>query len=395
MLDSTAMPAITWNRMFRRCLLAFALCILFTHVSAADSAYFPTRHTWERADPGRVGMDEEKLAEAVAHARAVEETEPAELDRVINDSFATREPNFRILGPVRDRAGSSGMIIKNGYVVAEWGDIHRVDMTFSVTKSYLSTVAALALADGLIQSVDDPVRRYVRNGLFDAEHNRPITWRHLLNQTSDWQGELFGVPDWADRPMGDSMEQWRNRELHEPGTHFKYNDVRVNLLALSLLHVYRQPLPVVLRERVMGPIGASSSWRWHGYENSWVDIDGLRMQSVSGGGHFGGGLFISSADHARFGLLFARGGIWDGVRLIPASWIDAMREPTPARQDYGFMWWLNTDREQLPGAPEHTYYAAGFGGNYIWIDDRRDLVVVLRWVPDLDGVVRRVLAADQ
>ena len=61
------------------------------------------------------------------------------------------------------------------------------------------------------------------------------------------------------------------------------------MLALAALHVWRRPLPQVLRDMVMNPIGASNTWRWHGYENSWVVIDGLNVQSVSGGGHWGGG----------------------------------------------------------------------------------------------------------
>lgn len=375
-------------------LTLFATAILVAAPAAiAGEPYYPDRHEWQRQAPERVGLDPAGLAEAVDYAKEQAETKPADLSQVITESFEPREPDFEILGPVRDRAGSSGMILKDGYVVAEWGDVQRVDMTFSVTKSYLSTTAALALDDRLIDSVDDRVGPYLQDGRFTSEHNRPITWRHLLNQTSDWQGELFGVADWADRPVGDTLEEMKNRELHEPGTHFKYNDVRVNLLALALMKVHGQPLPVVLRERIMDPIGASTSWRWHGYDNSWVTVDGLRMQSVSGGGHFGGGMFISTADHARFGLLFERRGVWDGERLISEGWIDAMREPAEARKDYGFMWWLNTDREQLPDVPEDTYYAAGFGGNYIWIDEERDLVVVLRWVPDLNGVVKRVLDA--
>ena len=79
-------------------------------------------------------------------------------------------------------------------------------------------------------------------------------------------------------------------KLNEPGTFFKYNDVRVNLLAYSLLQVSRKPLPVVLKEKIMDPIGASTTWRWYGYDNSFVNIDGVMVQSVSGGGHFGGGL---------------------------------------------------------------------------------------------------------
>ena len=101
------------------------------------------------------------------------------------------------------------------------------------------------------------------------------------------------------------------RTRNEPGSVYKYNDVRVNLLALAALHVWRRPLPQVLRELVMDPIGASNTWRWHGYENSWVNVDGVMVQSVSGGGHWGGGMFISARDQARFGLLTLRRGKWE------------------------------------------------------------------------------------
>jgi len=106
--------------------------------------------------------------------------------------------------------------------------------------------------------------------------------------------------------------------------------------------------------RILGPTGtrASTTWRWHGYENSWIELDGLRMQSVSGGGHFGGGVFISTEDHARFGLLFLRRGQWGGEQLFPAEWLEAMRANAPDRPDYGYLWWLNTGRERIPAAPE-------------------------------------------
>ena len=192
---------------------------------------------------------------------------------------------------------------------------------------------------------------------------------------------------------GDDRSQWPHRELHEPGTRFKYNDVRINLLAYSLLQVLREPLPVVLKREIMDPIGASDTWRWHGYDNSWVELDGQRMQSVSGGGHFGGGMFISTRDHARFGLLMLNRGVWDGERLLPDDWFDELRRPTEAKPDYGYLWWLNTDKQAIPAAPESAYWAAGFGGNYIYIDECNDLVIVVRWIPDIEGVVEHVLQA--
>ena len=173
-------------------------------------------------------------------------------------------------------------------------------------------MVGLAWQRGLIRDVNDYVRDYMppHVDLFEAPHNQKIKWDHLLRQTSDWQGTLWGKPDWADRPVGEKLEDWQNRKLWEPGTHFKYNDVRVNVMALAALQVWRRPLPDVLREEIMDPIGASSTWRWYGYDNSWVEVDGKKMQSVSGGGHWGGGMFIDSYDMARFGYLFLRNGKW-------------------------------------------------------------------------------------
>jgi CubicO group peptidase (beta-lactamase class C family) len=355
--------------------------------------YFPPRGDWERRAPQQLGLDEGKLQAAIALAREKAVVEPRDLEQVIIDSFSRREPDFRIYGPTKPRKDSAGLVVRGGYIAAEWGDLERVDMTFSVAKSYLSTIAALALSEGMIAGVHDPVGQLVRDGKFESQHNRSITWHHLLQQTSDWSGTLWDVPDWADRPEGDDPALWPQRELHDPGSYFKYNDVRVNLLAYSLLQVWRRPLPKVLKARIMDPVGASSTWRWHGYENSWVTLDGLRMQSVSGGGHFGGGIFINTLDHARFGLLFLRNGRWRDQQLLPEEWIDALRRPTNAQPDYGYMWWLNTGRERIPAAPESAFWAAGFGGNYIYLDQENDLLIVLRWIPALPEVVTAVLAA--
>lgn len=372
---------------------AFCLAALLLPVAAHAQSHFPDRHDWQTATPAEAGFDAAALQRAVDFARQAAVTEPKSLYQAIVESFAPREPDFRVLGPTKPRAEDAGIVVRDGRIVAEWGDVYRVDMTFSAVKSYLATMWAIAWRDGRIEALDDPIGRYVRDGKFDGPHNGAITWRHLLNQTSDWSGTLWDVPDWADRPEGDDPAAWPDRPLHEPGTHWKYNDVRVNLAAYSLLQVLREPLPVVLKREIMDPIGASTTWRWHGYHNSWVVLDGQRMQSVSGGGHFGGGLFISARDHARFGLLMANRGVWDGRRLLPDSWFDLLREPTPVRPDYGLMWWLNTDREAIPAAPESAYWASGFGGNYVYVDECNDLVVVLRWVPDLEGVVERVLGA--
>ena len=366
------------NIFHRSWTLCIAGVLMFT--VSVSAQYFPERGEWQHKNPADLGLDPERINEAVEFAINNEYSGAKDLRIAILTSFGF-EPFIEIVGPTKERGGPAGMILKDGYIVAEWGDINRVDMTFSVTKSYLSSVAGLAFDRGLIRSVADPVDEYVWDGTFAGNHNQKITWEHLLTQSSDWSGTLFGMPDWGDRPDTDgSLDDWKYRELHEPGTTFKYNDVRVNLLAYSLLQVWRKPLPAVLKQHVMDPIGASTTWRWHGYTTSWVDLDGLKVQSVSGGGHSGGGLFISTADQARFGLLFARNGNWNGNQILSGEWIHMATRPSPAFESYGFLWWLNRGGRSVEEAPQSAFYASGFGGNYIIVDQENDLVMVTRWL---------------
>ena len=156
------------------------------------------------------------------------------------------------------------MVQLRGEVVARWGDTRQVDFTFSVAKSYLSLLAGIAVADGLIGELDEPVRLTVRDGGFEGPHNGAITWRHLLQQTSEWEGTLFGKSDIVDRNRNLAVEgkgrKGDARPLRAPGEFWEYNDVRVNRLALALLQRFRRPLPEVFAERIMQPIGASSDW---------------------------------------------------------------------------------------------------------------------------------------
>ena len=347
---------------------------------AAD--YFPDRFEWQHKKPEDVGMNSALVNEAVQAAIAAEATSPKDGVLFQVAGFG-KEPFSTIVGPVKDRGAAAGLVMRHGYIVAEWGDPNRVDMTHSVTKTFLTTVVGLAWQRGLIHDVNDYARDYMPPGvdLFDAPHNRDIKWDHLLRQTSDWQGTLWGKPDWADRPVGEKPQDWPNRKLWEPGTHFKYNDVRVNVMALAALQVWRRPLPQVLREEIMEPIGASSTWRWYGYENSWVDIDGQKVQSVSGGGHWGGGMFINAYDMARFGHLFLRNGKWKDRSLVSEKWIAMARTPGSDNKTYGYAnWYLNTDRKPLPNAPATAVRFVGNGSNVIYVDWDNDIVAVMRWI---------------
>lgn len=371
--------------------LLFLLFISFN--ALCQEKYFPGK-VWSEQLPESLGIDNKKLSDAINFAIKNENSVERDLRISILKSFG-KEPGYRIKGPTKFRGETNGLVIKNGYIVGKWGDTKRVDMTFSVTKSYLSTVAALAHDKSLIK-LDERLQNYVWDGKFDDPHNSQITWHHLLNQSSQWSGELFGTYDWADRPpRGLSLEEIKKQKLLPPGKSYKYNDVRVNLLSYSLLNVFRKPLPVVLKENIMDPIGASSTWRWFGYDNSMVMIDGVSIQSVSGGGHFGGGLFINSIDHARFGLLFLRNGTWKGKEIISSEWINKMKIPSENNDTYGYMWWLNRGERKWDDLSENIFYGSGFGGNYVVVVPDYELVIVVRWIDSskIGDFVKKVIEA--
>jgi CubicO group peptidase (beta-lactamase class C family) len=382
------------------------------------NSYFPDAgNAWERRRPSQVGLDSAKLAAAVAFAVASESRSNRDLEIAHYQTFG-REPFGNAVGAFKTRGPATGMIVRGGYIVAEWGEPDRVDMTFSVTKSFLSTVVGLAVDRGLIRDVNDTISKVMAPILvannpvlglgadapgegrwirpFDGAHNSRLTWDHMLRQVSDWEGTLWGKPDWADRPG--QPNTWFTRARVEPGSTYEYNDVRVNALALAALNVWRRPLPQVLREHVMDPIGASPTWRWFGYDNSWVVLDGQLVQAVGGGGHWGGGMFIGARDMARFGLLTLRRGQWKDKRVLSEKWVSQALTPTPAQPTYGYMnWFLNTDRKQYASAPAKAFVHVGNGTNIIYVDPDNDIVAVVRWIENnqVDAFIQRMLESVQ
>jgi len=379
----------------RRILITAAIALmLFANLAAAQKAvqssvYFPAAgDNWQRKTPDEAGFDAALLDQAVAFAKTQESKMPRD--------FSTQVQTFgALLGPLpKERGATSGIILRHGYIVAEWGDTQHIDPTYSVAKSFLSTVLGLTIDRGMIKSLDDPVRDYIKDGGYDSPHNSKITWRHHVTQTSEWEGTMFGKShDFI------GVEQFGNgrrppREFKEPGDFWEYNDVRINRFSLSLLRVWKRPLPEVIKEYVMGPIGASTSWEYHGYNNSDVMVDGKKMTSVSGGTRWGGGLWINTRDEARFGYLFLRHGKWGNKQVISDRWVQMATKPGPLGPDYGFLWWLNSQKKQWPSAPASSFAAIGAGSNTIWVDPEHDVVVVWRWHQgNGDELFKRVLAA--
>jgi len=326
------------------------------------------------------------LRAATDFALAHETPWPRDILAHLESGFFEGPPDNAVIGPTAPRGGPNGVIYQHGQRVAEWGDPTRADMTFSVAKSYLAILAGLAVQDGLLPDLDARVSDRVPHEAFATAQNSPITWRHLLTNTSEFEGTLFGKSDLIDRGRNLGVEgQGKKRSprpMQPPGSYWEYNDVRVNALAMALLHLFRRPLPEVWAERIMAPIGAGTGWQWRGYSTSLVEIDGRMIESVSGGGHWGGGIIINAEDQAKLGLLVAADGEWNGQRVIAKEWLDLCRTPCALNPHYGFLFWLNTGRTKWPAASEGAVCFSGAGGNTTWMEPADGIVAVSRW---LDG----------
>ncbi|WP_313022788.1 serine hydrolase [Mobilicoccus sp.] len=331
-------------------------------------------------------IDQARLETAAQDAGARFTVEAVDIEAYLASQVADTT-HREVAGPLSPATGASGVVIVDRRRVVSWGDPAAVEMTFSVTKTVVSLVAGVAFDDGLLRP-DEAVHVTVPVAEFEGPHNARITWRHLLQQTSQWEGTLWGKPTSVD-----AQSYREGTEVHgtPPGEGWAYNDVRMNLLCYALTLLFRRSLPDVLRERVMDRIGASPSWSWHGYTLSTVTVGGEDVEVVSGGAHWGGGLFINAEDLAAIGQLFLTRGLHHGRRILSQEWIEQSWTPCPVKPECGYLWWLNDRQIPWPGAPATGRSARGNGGRHLlWVDPDRDLVLASHWTNDPLHLIRAI-----
>ncbi len=325
--------------------------------------------------------------EVIAFAQAHEST----WDRDANGQFGVhkkeRPPWNKLYGPIHSRGPASGVILREGTELVSWGEPDRADLTYSVVKTYLALLAGVAHDRGLLPDVNERIGSRLSGIGFDDGNNAHVTWKHLLQQTSEWEGTLWGIPDQADRyssaTFGTPADGVKGdaRPLRKAGEYWEYNDIRVNQLARALLYLFERPLPEVFREAIMRPIGASEDWQWVGYDSSWVEINGQRMQSVTGGTHWGGGMSISARDQAKIGQMLLDGGkSTSGQQVLSGDWVRQMLQPCDIAPYYGYLIWLNDERRIFADAPASSFFGIGAGSSLVWVEPERRLVVVVRWL---------------
>jgi CubicO group peptidase (beta-lactamase class C family) len=276
------------------------------------------------------------------------------------------------------------LVVRHGYAVFEryYGDFGPQShfSVASVTKSVLSALVGIALRDGLLREIDQPIENF-----FPGHRASGLTLRHLLTLTAGWP-----YHDFNHRPdsVGDMLAE---PLAAKPGERFQYGETPPHLVSAILTKLTGGSASAYAVRELFQPLGMwrdASRWReipgTLNHSGEWP-ADGLPWKcdanGISTGGH---GLHLTAQDMARFGLLYASGGWWQDRHLLPAAYVAESTRPqsrggSPMWMPYGWLWWV-------PGWHRgHAMLAAGFGGQALYVNSDLDLVIVLASKPAPDG----------
>jgi CubicO group peptidase (beta-lactamase class C family) len=252
----------------------------------------------------------------------------------------------------------------NGY------DKDSLQTSFSMAKSYASALVGIAIDEGYIKSVDEPITNYIPELLKKDERFKSITIRHLLTMSSGIKYEEGGDLPWGEE--ADDTKTYYATNLRElalncqiegkPGEYFEYNNYNPLLVGMIVERATGMPVSRFLQEQLWKPVGMEADGSW--------SLDSKK----SGFEKMESGVNARARDFARFGMLFAKEGRnWEGEQLISRSWVeestraDATTDPS---LEYQYFWWVDT-----PGSKNH-FSARGKYGQYIYVAPEKELVIV-------------------
>ncbi len=289
---------------------------------------------WPEAGPGEMGMDAGLLSS---------------MEEALKDSHVT-----------------AALVVRRGAVVSEWYaegfDENTVFPMHSCSKSFTGAIVGAALEDGFIRSLEDPISQYLPQaaGTDKAE----ITLRQLLCQTSgirwyEWNGRedsfmgLMRAENWVDYVLSQPLD-------HDPGTVFTYTTGGSHLLSAVVQAATGRTAAEYGAQRLFSRMDMDSV-SWH-----------ADPQGITDGGN---GVRLTPRDAAKLGQLYLNGGVWEGERLLSEEWIRQSVSRQSAGSggrsgEYGYQWWLRS----FSGYP--TWYAMGYGGQFIFVTPSLDLVAV-------------------
>ncbi|WP_306117096.1 MULTISPECIES: serine hydrolase [unclassified Roseovarius] len=270
------------------------------------------------------------------------------------------------------RAVTSLLVLDDGQIVHESYHLgtgpEDLRIGWSIAKSFVSALFGIVQAEGKIGALDDPVTKYapvLTGSAYDG-----VTIRQVLQMTSGVQFDEDYLDYHSDinkmgrvLALGGSMDGFAaglDARASDPGDRWKYVSIDTHVVAMVIRGATGRDLPDLLAEKIIAPLGLQAA--------PYVLTDGRGVAFALGG------LNLTTRDYARFGLMFAQGGQWQGQQIVPADWVAASTTasaPTaPGKIRYGYQWWIPK------GAPDGIFMARGIYGQYIYIDRPRGVVIV-------------------
>lgn len=324
------------------------------------------------------------VAEILPSRRIAAATKPAPL-RAASGHFDVRYElggeRFGVADFVR-RTGTTGLLVLKGNRIVFEGYYQGADpqdqyVSFSAGKSFVSTLLGLAIGDGKIASVNDPVIRYlpeVKGSAYETARIRDVlqmaSGTSYTEEYTDANSDIARYAEIMSQNHGGSYDFARSfKAVRPPGQQFYYASMDTEVIGALIARATGRSLSDYMSERLWKPIGAEAPARWI------LDQPGAAGREMAAGG-----LLVTLRDYGRFGLLFANGGRAGGRQLLPAGWVEEATRPQASFVDfghleagnplgYGYFWWC------LPG-PHHRFTAQGIHGQFVLVDPVEKLVVV-------------------
>jgi CubicO group peptidase (beta-lactamase class C family) len=262
------------------------------------------------------------------------------------------------------------VVVQDGQLLFEqyWDGWHKdsVSNSFSVAKSYISLLAGIALREGVLRNVQQPVGDLLPE--YAQGCYARLTVEHLLTMSTglDWSES-------GDSPSSDNAKGYYGHHVRElslgqpcrdtPGTRFDYISGSTQIMAEALEEVYGEPLNKLVEDKIWGPLGAEHEAYW-GMDSEEGDMKAFCC------------LYATARDFARIGQLYLDSGRWQGRALIPQAYWQASLVPAPIldghgpNKRYGYFWWL----AELEGRP--IWYCRGFHGQYVIVLPHERTVIV-------------------
>jgi CubicO group peptidase (beta-lactamase class C family) len=262
------------------------------------------------------------------------------------------------------------VVLKNGQVVHESYYLgtgpEDLRISWSVAKSFLSALFGIVLAEGHIDSLDDPVTKYVPELASTAYDGATV--RHILTMSSGVAFNEDYLDFWSDinrmgrvLALGQSMDGFAANlkdRAAEPGSDWRYVSIDTHVLGMIIRGATGEDIPELLERHILAPLGVEVA--------PYYLTDGYGVSFVLGG------LNMTTRDYARFGQMIAQGGMWQGRQIVPRDWVEASTVPSaPGGAGYGYQWWI------ADGAVPGEVNAQGIYGQYIWIDRARNIVIAV------------------